>query len=224
VPMASDSYSPRSHKQFPRDWDKSSHPADNRSIKSHAKLVHFPDLASLSVRDDRVLLNLHLVDIVAKDMQAKLPRRFELDDLKGAGCIGLIHAAERYQAPRCKVPFWVFAKLRIHDAIMDSVRCGGDHRLRDGELVEMPAADRAGGGLAHHLTERNEQRRDIRQARLSLCADELAMIDRHYFGLETSIRAAGEELGLKRSDASRLHRRALDHMRRHMELRGRKAA
>ncbi len=44
----------------------------------------------------------------------------ELDDLYQEGCLGLIHAAQRYD-PRCDIPFAAYALRRIHHAVSQAL-------------------------------------------------------------------------------------------------------
>jgi len=74
-------------------------------------------------RDRENLITSHLskVKFLADRMAAKLPPSVERDDLYGAGVIGLVDAAERYDASR-GVAFTTFAETRIRGAILDSLR------------------------------------------------------------------------------------------------------
>ena len=75
-------------------------------------------------REEReVLITSHLskVKYLADRMAAKLPPSIERDDLYGAGVIGLIDAAERYDSSR-GIAFTTFAETRIRGAILDSLR------------------------------------------------------------------------------------------------------
>lgn len=74
-------------------------------------------------REREILITSHLskVKFLADRMAAKLPPSVERDDLYGAGVIGLVDAAERYDASR-GVAFTTFAETRIRGAILDSLR------------------------------------------------------------------------------------------------------
>jgi RNA polymerase sigma factor (sigma-70 family) len=70
-------------------------------------------------RDTRVLRYLPLVRKIAKRAHRPLPQ-IDVDDLVSAGTIGLIEAADRYDA-KLGVPFVSFAYRRIKGAIIDEV-------------------------------------------------------------------------------------------------------
>jgi RNA polymerase sigma factor for flagellar operon FliA len=69
------------------------------------------------------LIESHLpkVKYIADRIAAKLPPSVERDDLYGAGVIGLIEAAERFDPSR-GIAFTTFAELRVRGAIFDSLR------------------------------------------------------------------------------------------------------
>ncbi len=62
----------------------------------------------------------YLVNRIAYKMAARLPPNVELDDLKSVGVIGLIDAAEKYEAGRGS--FKAYAEIRIRGAILDELR------------------------------------------------------------------------------------------------------
>lgn len=72
-------------------------------------------------RDALILENLSLVRMIASSVQRSVPVHVELDDLTHAGMLGLIDAAEKYQAGK-EVAFVAYAKHRIRGAILDSMR------------------------------------------------------------------------------------------------------
>jgi len=152
-------------------------------------------------------------------MRRRIPKRFELDDLRGAGYLGLLSAAERYSADRCRVPFHVYAWRRIHDAILDSVRAGRDHDAYQGfevaEIPEMPCPPNA---------ETEALRGEVTRAVSALPSREREIIERHYFDMQESLAAIGEALGISRWTANNLKRSALKRLREQLEWPGRKAA
>ncbi len=64
---------------------------------------------------------LPLVRRVALRMASRLPRGTDLDDLLGAGVLGLLMASRQY-APEKGVPFPCYAEIRIRGAILDELR------------------------------------------------------------------------------------------------------
>lgn len=72
-------------------------------------------------RDELALAHLYLVRSVASKVQSSLTNKVDNNDLIGAGMLGLLDAASKYQANR-SVPFPVYAKHRIRGAMLDSLR------------------------------------------------------------------------------------------------------
>lgn len=89
-----------------------------------------------------VLRHLPEVQIVARRLAAKLPAHVVLNDLIGAGVLGLIDAVSRFDPTR-DASLSTYAQLRIRGAILDSLRSQdwGPRRLR---LFSRRVAD------AHH--------------------------------------------------------------------------
>ncbi len=73
--------------------------------------------------DQDALITSHLskVKYLADRMAMKLPPSIEKDDLYGAGVLGLIDAAKRFDESR-GIAFTTFAETRIRGAILDSLR------------------------------------------------------------------------------------------------------
>lgn len=71
--------------------------------------------------DDLVAEHVGLPRRVVLDMATGLPRHTDLDDLIGAGMLGL-HQAARSFDPGRGVPFSAFARRRIHGAVLDALR------------------------------------------------------------------------------------------------------
>ena len=78
-------------------------------------------LQNTASRDALILEHLSLVNMIATHVQRSIPVHVELDDLTHAGMLGLIDAAEKYQAGK-EVAFAAYAKHRIRGAILDSMR------------------------------------------------------------------------------------------------------
>jgi RNA polymerase sigma factor for flagellar operon FliA len=80
-----------------------------------------PKLTEPADRDRIVLDHLHLVKAIAFRIRASLPVHTDLDDLAAAGVMGLIDAANKYNASK-QAAFSTYAKHRIRGAILDSLR------------------------------------------------------------------------------------------------------
>jgi RNA polymerase sigma factor FliA len=72
-------------------------------------------------RDERAAGLLPLLHRVARKMRARLPAHVEVDDLVGAGSLGLVDALRKFD-PRKRVKFESYAQYRIRGAILDSLR------------------------------------------------------------------------------------------------------
>ena len=131
---------------------------------------------SHSSRNEHVTRHLGCVDRVVKRLARRLPRHVDLDDLRSAGMIGLIEAAERFDPTRNE-NFEAFAEFRIRGAILDDLR-SRDSLSRDMRRVcselrdaSVKLANQIGrtpteADLAKHLGVSVEEVRE-RQAKLS---------------------------------------------------------
>ena len=72
-------------------------------------------------REAMIEAHLPKVKYIADRIGAKLPPSVEREDLYGAGVIGLIDAADRFDPAR-GIAFTTFAELRVRGAILDSLR------------------------------------------------------------------------------------------------------
>ncbi len=72
-------------------------------------------------RDELTVKLLPLVKRVAYEMRERLPQHVELEELAGAGVIGLLHAVRKFDA-RKHVKIETYARHRIRGAILDSLR------------------------------------------------------------------------------------------------------
>lgn len=65
--------------------------------------------------------HLTLVDIISGRMVTQVPAFMNRDDMRSAGMMGLIDAANKFQ-PEKKIKFKTFAEYRIRGAILDEMR------------------------------------------------------------------------------------------------------
>ncbi|MBI5587520.1 MAG: FliA/WhiG family RNA polymerase sigma factor [Deltaproteobacteria bacterium] len=77
-----------------------------------------PDKGS---RDKLLVDNLYLVKIIAYQVAVNLPPHIDVNDLIGAGTIGLIEAIDRFD-PGKGVQFNTYASIRVRGSIMDELR------------------------------------------------------------------------------------------------------
>jgi RNA polymerase sigma factor FliA len=73
------------------------------------------------LRDQLIEEHYPLVTYLASRLSAKLPPSIDIDDLVGAGVLGLIDAADKFDAGR-GVRFRTYAERRIRGAILDHLR------------------------------------------------------------------------------------------------------
>jgi RNA polymerase sigma factor FliA len=88
------------------------HPATHRA---HAAAQSFHDREELAVQ------LLPLVKRVALEIRERLPQHVDLEDLAGAGVLGLLDAVRKFDA-RKHVKVETYARHRIRGAILDSLR------------------------------------------------------------------------------------------------------
>jgi len=72
-------------------------------------------------REGLILEHMPQIKYIAQRISAKLPSHVELNDLVGAGVLGLMDAIEKFDPSRA-VKFKTYAELRIKGAILDSLR------------------------------------------------------------------------------------------------------
>jgi RNA polymerase sigma factor for flagellar operon FliA len=72
-------------------------------------------------REQLILDHLPQIKYIAQRISTKLPSHVELNDLVGAGVLGLLDAIEKFDPTR-GVKFKTYAELRIKGAILDSLR------------------------------------------------------------------------------------------------------
>jgi len=82
------------------------------------------DAGSTQHHPDRERLALaHLVQVrcIAQKLSSRLPASIELNDLVGAGVLGLLDAIDKFDPSRA-VKFKTYAEVRVRGAILDSLR------------------------------------------------------------------------------------------------------
>lgn len=72
-------------------------------------------------RDEAVCAHLPQVQVIARKIHRRVPPSVSLDDLIQEGTLGLMDAADKYDASK-QVKFETYAQFRIHGAIVDSLR------------------------------------------------------------------------------------------------------
>lgn len=72
-------------------------------------------------RQELALRHYPMAQAIARRIHHRLPNNIDVDDLISAGVTGLLEAIDRYDSTRA-VPFEVYAKHRIHGAVVDALR------------------------------------------------------------------------------------------------------
>lgn len=72
-------------------------------------------------RQQLIIEHYPMARAIACKIYARLPKMVDVDDLISSAVTGLIEAIDRYDSER-SVPFVVYARHRIHGAVMDSLR------------------------------------------------------------------------------------------------------
>ena len=104
-----------------------------------------------ATREQVLLQHMSVVRFVARRIHERLPQHVELDDLVGAGIVGLIDAFNKFDH-RKEVQFNSYAQFRIRGAILDSLRSldwGSRDLRRHGRDIEE---------AKHRLTQRLSRR------------------------------------------------------------------
>lgn len=178
----------------------------------------------LAARDALVLAHLTLVPTVVETVIRRLPVKVRATlrpDLRAAGYLGLLRAAERYQASR-GVPFGAYARIRIRGAALDALR-------------QLDARPRAVLTLMHQIETaaaqyRQDQQREPTMSELARClgvsvasVEEASLARSHPTTLEATrhvvdTRANAEQLVVRRErrEALRLAFRQLSTRERHV--------
>lgn len=86
-----------------------------------SKLQEYSRTAEQTARDQLIVSHLWLVRHIIGKIAARLPSGVDIDNLESAGVLGLVEAAQRFDASR-GVDFKSFAALRIRGAIIDESR------------------------------------------------------------------------------------------------------
>lgn len=157
-------------------------------MKLAATATHFSE--PNSPREAMIIENLGVVKSVARRLHRRLPPCVTLDDLAGAGAIGLVEAAGRFD-PSCGVTFKTYARHRVLGAMLDFLRShdplprGERRRLREApdalsrvvivSLDRMPAPDRL-ACIDERIADKLAEQSQLNRARQNLTPAENRVI------------------------------------------------
>jgi RNA polymerase sigma factor for flagellar operon FliA len=181
-------------------------------------------------REAIIVQHLTHVHALAKRMRSQVPPCVTLDDLIGAGTIGLIQAADRFQPSR-GLQFATYAKHRIRGAMLDFLReedpLSRTERRRTRtanaayeralpatiSLEQLPAHEpRSEYSPARCLSTRFADRVDLDRARECL-SDRQNRVISLLFDLDWQNRDVARKLGVNESRVSQIRQAALSKLR-----------
>jgi RNA polymerase sigma factor FliA len=175
-------------------------------------------------RDEYVEANIHLVDAIARRLKAgrSWPPNIDIEDLRGAGYVGLLQAAERFTRA-ANIQFASFAQHRIKGEMLELVR---RRQLKEASAEPLPERnDRARSGRYNRVVEINVadersgleidriETRERVQALLSRLTPREQEALRAYYLEANTLEAVGERLGVSTSQSGRIVRAAVHRAR-----------
>jgi len=172
-----------------------------------------PDAA----RETAILQNTTLVKDIARRFQCRVPPCITLDDLVGAGTVGLIQAVDRFDSSRGP-KFKTYAQHRIQGAMLDFLREEDPlsrterRRVRESAPGLSPTTVSLDAIQLHRLAAPAQPafstRFDVREARRSLSPRENRVIALLY-DFDWQSREVAAELGVNESRVSQIKQRAI---------------
>lgn len=160
----------------------------------------------IQARNELIESNIALVAPMARFLSRQIPPSFELADLVQAGTIGLIQAADTWDSGRIPFPLW--AKVKIRGAMLDSVRRRAWREQAHEEITEAESAAPTPEAIAAF----HERAGQLRQALKALPWRERRLVVlRHVEG--ASYRSAGAAVGVGKTRARQLVEQAMETLR-----------
>jgi len=159
----------------------------------------------------RFYAEIALVDELARPLARRFPGS-SARELRTFGLEGLLEAARRFDVAR-GVPFAQWARVQIRSAILDGVRLTGTRG--NATAVAMAPEPESPAETPEEALANAQEVALLRTLLAGMPEDERQLLERHYFGEQTLAQAASA-LGMQAYSASRLHRRALDSLRRQL--------
>ena len=193
----------------------------------------------MTERDKLIVDHLPHLRALAKSVHRKLPHGIEFDDVYGAGTVGLVKAADRFDAG-LGFKFWTYAQARVRGEILDHLRLQ-DHLSRKARrkqkdadildsrdlrplsltsqdpeiLFEIPDSR----SRTEALSEESERGRVLRQAMRSLPQRKRKILVGYYWRGD-SMKVAAPRFGVNESRLSQLHLAAVKTLANHFEAIG----
>jgi RNA polymerase sigma factor FliA len=187
------------------------------------------DAQARTTREATIVQHLTHVHALAKRLRSHVPTCVTLDDLIGAGTVGLIQAVDRFQPSR-GLQFATYAKHRIRGAMLDFLReedplsrterrrtraanatAGGALPMTI-SLEQLPHEPRSEYAPARGFSTRFADRVDLGRARQCLSERENRVISL-LFDLDWQNRDVARQLGVNESRVSQFRHAALSKLR-----------
>jgi RNA polymerase sigma factor (sigma-70 family) len=182
-----------------------------------------PKSPANALRDQLIESHTDLVAKIARNIAMRLPRSFDFEDLRGCGYIGLVQAADRWDATR-GVPFAYYAARRIRGEILENVRrrhwTANTMYEMTPEVLEIPGATAESVEAPIDIGKR---RKVLAAAKGGLNAEERATFE-VYFERGGKLTDIGERFGVSQNKSSEMLQQVKRSMRRELGYRGLKAA
>jgi RNA polymerase sigma factor for flagellar operon FliA len=187
------------------------------------------DAQARTTREATIVQHLTHVHALAKRLRSHVPPCVTLDDLIGAGTIGLIQAVDRFQPSR-GLQFATYAKHRIRGAMLDFLReedplsrterrrTRATNSAAEGalsttiSLEQLPAHEQREYASARCFSTRFADRVDLHRARQCLSERENRVISL-LFNLDWQNREVARKLGVNESRVSQIKQSALSKLR-----------
>jgi len=173
-------------------------------------------------RDELITSHLWQVDSIARRLKGRLPSQIELEELKSAGHLGLVKAADSFDPSR-GVQFNTYAEPRIRGAMIDGLRALAsgyrDHRkgfkfisvltesLSHISAESLRVNAQKDGARAHDAFLKSP---DFYIAQLTAREQQVVVA---YFCEEKSLKEIGAQLGVTESRASQIKSGAVNKLR-----------
>ncbi len=172
---------------------------------------------------------LPLANNIAGNITKRLPGNIDPQDVRQNACLGLVHAASRYDAAR-GVPFGAYARRRIRGAVLDGLR-RDDHLSRhartsaraegvntDAGPVQLVYPDElVGDVLAPDEYAAESQCEELIQEALEILPARERLVMLAYYFSGKFMREIGADLGVEKAHISQIHARGLELLRAHFE-------
>lgn len=94
--------------------------ASTEAVSAEEKGIQFAELDA-AARERILLEHMPVVRYIARRIHERLPQHLEMEDLVGAGMVGLMDAFNKFDATK-NIQFRTYAQFRIRGAILDSLR------------------------------------------------------------------------------------------------------